>query len=127
MVAAKTACKWAERYRTEGVAGMAARGSRPHHSSIRAPAPMAGRIVRLRRRNRLGPVQIAGRPGIPASTGSPANPAAAPNGVTIECVLSDNGACYRSSAWRGTCNRPGHHPKRTRPLLQSPTPLIHRR
>jgi len=31
MVAAKTARKWAERYRLEGAAGMTDRSSRPHH------------------------------------------------------------------------------------------------
>jgi hypothetical protein len=27
----------------------------------------------------------------------------ADRGVTVERVLSDNGACYRSLAWRNTC------------------------
>jgi hypothetical protein len=37
VVAAKTATKWAERYRTEGVAGMTDRSSRPHGSPARTP------------------------------------------------------------------------------------------
>lgn len=36
-------------------------------------------------------------------------------GVTIERVLSDNGACYRSHAWRDTCEDLGIRHKRTRP------------
>ncbi|MCG3753308.1 IS481 family transposase [Amycolatopsis sp. Poz14] len=39
----------------------------------------------------------------------------ADRGVTVERALSDNGACYRSSAWRGTCTELGITPKRTRP------------
>lgn len=68
MVAAKTAAKWARRYRLEGVAGMADRSSRPHHSPTRTPEHLVRAIVRLRWRKRLGPVQIAGRLGPPAST-----------------------------------------------------------
>jgi transposase InsO family protein len=68
MVAAKTARKWAERYRAEGPAGMVDRSSRPRHSPGKTPAQIVRRIVRLRWRLRLGPVQIAGRLGMPAST-----------------------------------------------------------
>jgi transposase InsO family protein len=68
MVASKTARKWAERYRAEGPAGMADRSSRPHHSPGKTPPQTVRRIVSLRWRHRLGPVQIAGRIGIPAST-----------------------------------------------------------
>ena len=68
MVAPRTAKKWAERYRTEGPAGMADRSSRPHHCPSRTPTRMVRRIVALRWRQRLGPVEIAGRLGLPAST-----------------------------------------------------------
>ncbi|WP_328645659.1 IS481 family transposase [Amycolatopsis sp. NBC_00348] len=68
MVAAKTAAKWAQRYRAEGAAGMADRSSRPHHSPARTPENLVRSIVRLRWRQRLGPVQIGGRLGLPAST-----------------------------------------------------------
>jgi transposase InsO family protein len=68
MVAAKTARKWADRYRAEGVAGMADRSSRPHRSPAKTPPQLVRRIVRLRWRHRLGPVQIAGRLGVAAST-----------------------------------------------------------
>ncbi|TCC15345.1 IS481 family transposase, partial [Kribbella speibonae] len=68
MVAAKTARKWADRYRSEGLAGMADRSSRPHTSPAKTPPQLVRRIVRLRWRHRLGPVQIAGRLGTAAST-----------------------------------------------------------
>ena len=228
MVSPVTARKWAVRYRLEGVAGMADRSSRPRSCPHRTPELVVRQIVRLRWRQRLGPVQIGGRLGVPASTvhavlvrcrinhlaridrvtGEPIrryehphpgsmlhvdvtkfgnipdgggwryvgkqqgdrNKAATalrtgftatrhPNigtaflhtvlddhsrvayveicsdekaataigvlrravawfndlGVSIERVLSDNGACYRSHAWRETCAELGITPKRTRP------------
>ena len=68
MVAPRTAKKWADRYRAEGKAGMADRSSRPHTSPTRTSPDVVRRIVRLRWRQRLGPVQIAGRLGMQAST-----------------------------------------------------------
>ncbi len=68
MVAEKTARKWASRYRDEGEAGMVDRSSRPHHTPTKVPDQVVRRIVAWRWRHRLGPVQIAGRLGIPAST-----------------------------------------------------------
>ncbi len=68
MVAPRTARKWADRYRAEGRAGMADRSSRPRTSPTRTTPAVVRRIVALRWRHRLGPVQIAGRLGMPAST-----------------------------------------------------------
>jgi transposase InsO family protein len=68
MVAPRTARKWADRYRSEGAAGMGDRSSRPHSSPTRTSPDLVRRIVRLRWRHRLGPVQIAGRLGMQAST-----------------------------------------------------------
>ena len=68
MVAERTARKWVARYRDEGEAGMLDRSSRPHHSPARTPEPVVRQIVVLRWRHRLGPVQIAGRLGLAAST-----------------------------------------------------------
>ncbi|WP_439378499.1 IS481 family transposase [Amycolatopsis lexingtonensis] len=68
MVAARTARKWADRYRREGAAGMADRSCRPHRSPTKTSPALVRQIVRLRWRHRLGPVQIAGRLGLPAST-----------------------------------------------------------
>ena len=68
MVHPRTAKKWADRYRAEGSAGMSDRSSRPHTSPTKTSPQVVRRIVRLRWRQRLGPVQIAGRLGLPAST-----------------------------------------------------------
>lgn len=68
MVSGKTAKKWADRYRVEGVDGMADRSSRPHISPAKTSAQIVRCIVALRWRKRLGPVQIAGRIGMAAST-----------------------------------------------------------
>jgi transposase InsO family protein len=68
MVAPRTAKKWADRYRAEGRAGMADRTSRPHSCPTKTPPEVVRRIVRLRWRHRLGPVQIAGRLDMQAST-----------------------------------------------------------
>ena len=68
MVSPPTAKKWADRYRQEGVAGMIDRSSRPRCSPTRTPPAAVRDIVRLRWRQRLGPVQIGGRLGMPAST-----------------------------------------------------------
>ncbi|MDN4163605.1 IS481 family transposase, partial [Nocardioides abyssi] len=68
MVAPRTAKKWADRYRAEGVAGMADRSSRPRTSPTKTGPQLVRKIVRLRWRHRLGPVQIAGRLGLPSST-----------------------------------------------------------
>jgi transposase InsO family protein len=68
MVAPRTAKKWADRYRAEGVAGMADRSSRPRSCPNKTSAQLVRRIVRLRWRHRLGPIQIADRLEMPAST-----------------------------------------------------------
>lgn len=36
-------------------------------------------------------------------------------GVIVERVISDNGSCYKSKAWRHACTEFGVKPKRTRP------------
>jgi len=64
----KTANKWACRYASEGLAGMVDRSSRPHHQPNRTPTPVVRKIVHLRWKQRLGPVQIGDRLNMPAST-----------------------------------------------------------
>jgi transposase InsO family protein len=68
MVAPRTAKKWADRFRTEGAAGMADRSSRPRVSPTRTRPEVVREVVRLRWRRRLGPVQIAGQLDMAAST-----------------------------------------------------------
>jgi transposase InsO family protein len=64
----RTAKKWAERYRTEGPDGMFDRSSRPHRQLNRTPQPVVRKIVHLRWKQRLGPIEIGDRLGMPAST-----------------------------------------------------------
>jgi transposase InsO family protein len=68
MVSPRTAKKWADRYWAEGPAGMADRSSRPHTIPHKTSPELVRRIVRLRWRHRLGPVQIGGHLGLQAST-----------------------------------------------------------
>jgi hypothetical protein len=63
-----TAAKWSRRYLELGVEGMKDRSSRPHSHPNRTPRHVVRRIVHLRIKKRLGPVQIAGRLEMPAST-----------------------------------------------------------
>ena len=64
----RTADKWAHRYREEGPAGMSDRPSARHTQSARTPAPVVRKIVHLRWKQRLGPVQIGAKLSMPAST-----------------------------------------------------------
>jgi hypothetical protein len=63
-----TAKRWADRYRELGEAGMADRSSRPHRQPNRTPQPLVRKIVHLRWKQRLGPVAIADKTGLAAST-----------------------------------------------------------
>jgi len=63
-----TAERWADRYRQLGPDGMADRSSRPHRSPGRTPQPLVRKVVHLRGKHRLGPVQIAARTGLAPST-----------------------------------------------------------
>jgi transposase InsO family protein len=63
-----TAKRWADRYRQLGESGMNDASSRPHHSPNRVCQPVVRKIVHLRWKHRLGPVQIADRVGISPST-----------------------------------------------------------
>ena len=56
-----TAKRWADRYRSMGAAGMSDRSSRPHRSPNRTPAPVVRKIVHLRWKQRLGPVEIGAK------------------------------------------------------------------
>ena len=67
-VSPTTAARWAARYRQGGVAGMADRPSRPHHSPAQTPVRTERRIAGLRVSRRLGPARIAFRLGLNPST-----------------------------------------------------------
>jgi transposase InsO family protein len=64
----RTADRWAHRYRAEGPAGMNDRSSARRTQHAKTPQPLVRKIVHLRWKQRLGPVQIGGRLGVPAST-----------------------------------------------------------
>ncbi|WP_110207458.1 IS481 family transposase [Nocardioides daejeonensis] len=68
MVSPVTGRKWADRLRSEGPAGMSDRSSRPRSMPTKTPPATVKRIVKARWRRRLGPVQIGGELGLPAST-----------------------------------------------------------
>ena len=63
-----TAKRWVERYRQAGELGMQDRSSRPHSQPNRTPQPLVRKIVHLRWKQRLGPVAIADKVGLAAST-----------------------------------------------------------
>ena len=67
-VSRQTAYKWLARWRTEGEDGLRDRPSRPHCSPNRVPISLERAVVALRRSEKLGPVRIAARLSIPAST-----------------------------------------------------------
>jgi transposase InsO family protein len=71
-----TAARWARRYAELAAAGevpvtsamLGDRSSRPHSSPTRTREPVKRKIVHLRWKKLMGPVQIAGRLSMPAST-----------------------------------------------------------
>ena len=63
-----TVHKWIRRHRDEGNAGLADRSSRPHHSPTRLTAATEAQILTLRQQIRRGPIQLARRLGLAAST-----------------------------------------------------------
>jgi transposase len=63
-----TAKRWADRYRQLGEPGMGDASSRPHRSPNQTPAPVVRKVVHLRWKQRLGPVEIAAQVGIAPST-----------------------------------------------------------
>ena len=66
-VSAKTAAKWVGRYRQFGVAGLADRSSRPHHSPRQTASSLLERVVVLRRGHMPG-YAIARRTGLSPAT-----------------------------------------------------------
>jgi transposase InsO family protein len=68
MTSWKTAKKWAERYALEGPAGMTDRSSARHTQARKTPQPVVRKIVHIRLKQRLGPVEIAHKLGMSSST-----------------------------------------------------------
>ena len=63
-----TAKKWIDRYKTEGVAGLEDRSSRPHASPRRTSVEVEARVLALRAERHRGAVFLAGELGLVAST-----------------------------------------------------------
>ena len=63
-----TAKRWADRFRQAGPDGMLDRSSRPHRQPAKTPQPLVRKIVHLRWKQRLGPVAIADKVRLAAST-----------------------------------------------------------
>jgi len=64
----RTADRWSRRYFEMGAAGMQDRSSRPHSSPNKTPQKLVRKVVHLRWKQRLGPVGIGAKLGMPAST-----------------------------------------------------------
>lgn len=67
-VSRQCAAKWWHRFEAEGASGLVDRSSRPHSCPHQTPAALEARILRARRKRRVGPHQIAFELGVPAST-----------------------------------------------------------
>jgi transposase len=67
-VSRATVYKWVHRYLTEGAAGLVDRSSRPHTSPNQLCAEVEAKILALRAELRRGPVFLAARLGLVAST-----------------------------------------------------------
>lgn len=67
-VSRATVYKWLRRYKELGVAGLEDRTSRPRQSPTRLPQAHVDRILRARRRRKVGPHMLAAELGMPRST-----------------------------------------------------------
>jgi transposase InsO family protein len=67
-VSRQCAHRWIRRYRTEGVAGLHDRSSRPRRSPTRTTADVEAQVLRMRREQRRGPDWIGAELGIPPRT-----------------------------------------------------------
>ena len=67
-ISRKTATKWWRRFQEEGPDGLKDRSSRPRRCPHRTPPRVEQKILRLRRRRKLGPARISGIVDVPAST-----------------------------------------------------------
>ncbi|REH17390.1 IS481 family transposase [Kutzneria buriramensis] len=67
-VSRQCAHRWVRRFQQEGVAGLADRSSRPHHTPTRTPVEVEDQIVAARAQLRSGPARISAATGIPTRT-----------------------------------------------------------
>ncbi|NMH77368.1 helix-turn-helix domain-containing protein [Pseudonocardia xinjiangensis] len=109
-----TAKRWADRYREEGETGMVDRSSRPHHCPRATPAPLRRKIVHLRWKQRLGPVEIAAIVGRAPSTVPHVLVCCGINRLSCMDRAAANSPPLRTSPPRRSCPRrceeAGQHP-----------------
>lgn len=67
-ISRQCASKWWNRYKRDGHAGLADRSSRPHCCPHQTPRRIERKIIRLRRKHRLGPARLAGELGLASTT-----------------------------------------------------------
>ena len=67
-ISRQCASKWWNRYQREGEAGLADRSSRPHSCPHQTSRRVERKIIRLRRKKRLGPARLAGELGLASTT-----------------------------------------------------------
>ena len=67
-ISRQCASKWWNRYQRDGIAGLADRSSRPHSCPHQTPRRVERKIIRLRRKRRLGPERLAGELGLASTT-----------------------------------------------------------
>ncbi len=67
-ISRQTGYRWVRRWRTEGLAGLLDRSSRPRSSPTRTPAAVEDAICAARVRDRSGPDVLSGQLGVPART-----------------------------------------------------------
>lgn len=104
-ISERAVAKWLARFRAEGEAGMTDRSSRPHAMPSATPADVVEQVIALRLQ-RLRGKQIAKGLGL-----SP---------VTATRVVTDNGSCYKSFAFRDVCKALGLKHIRTRTYTSKP-------
>lgn len=69
-VSRQCAHRWVTRYRSEGLAGLNDRSSRPRRSPTRTPVSQAAAVIAVRVAQRVGPTDLAVTCGVSASTAS---------------------------------------------------------
>ena len=67
-ISRQCASKWWNRYQREGEVGLADRSSRPHHCPHQTSRRVERKIIKLRRKRRLGPARLAGELGLASTT-----------------------------------------------------------
>jgi transposase InsO family protein len=107
-VSRATVYKWMRRFRSEGIAGLADRSSRPHRSPRQIPAELAEQIVARRLQEHVGARELSVLLGVPASTiGAVLRRAGVPHLANIDRLTGELVRGRRHSDIRYEHHRPG--------------------